>query len=116
MRCYMLVDVHCHLDHTRFDKDRDHVIERAKKAGLKAILTCGIDRSTNRKTLEIAEKYDIVRPCLGIYPMDQLRKEVAEGLGHLEHEDFIVEQEIAFIEKNKDRLAAVAEIGLDYSE
>ena len=49
----MLIDTHCHLDHCYFKDDLDKVIENAKKAGLKIILTAGLNPETNRKTLEI---------------------------------------------------------------
>jgi len=70
----MFVDIHSHLDHCYFKDDLDAVIERAKAANLKAILTAGINPETNRKTLELAKKYDIVKPALGIYPINQLTK------------------------------------------
>jgi len=34
-----LFDTHAHLDFARFDRDRDEVIDRAKRAGLINILT-----------------------------------------------------------------------------
>jgi len=37
----MLVDVHAHLDHEMFAKDRDEVIARAKAAGVKVIIANG---------------------------------------------------------------------------
>lgn len=110
----MLIDIHSHLDHCYFDKDRDKVIESAKKANVKVILTAGINPETNRKTLELAEKYDIVKPCLGIYPVQTLQKEIEEGAFHLKENKFNVDEEIKFIEKSKKNIVAVAEIGLDY--
>src|SRR3990167_5885245 len=67
--CGMLIDIHSHLDHHYFKDDLDKVIENARKAGVKVILTAGINPETNRKTLELAGKYDIVKACLGIYPV-----------------------------------------------
>jgi len=65
----MLIDIHSHLDHCYFDKDRDIVISNAIKANVKIILTAGINPDKNRVSLEIAKKYDIVKACLGIYPI-----------------------------------------------
>ena len=78
----MLVDIHAHLDHARFMPDLDKVIENARKAGVKAIITSGVNSSTNKLALEIAEKYpDIVKPSFGLYPIDALAKEIeAKGL------------------------------------
>ena len=67
-----LVDIHAHLDHKRFKKDLDKVVERAKKAGVKAVLTSGVNSSTNRIVLELAEKYDIVKASLGLYPISMV--------------------------------------------
>lgn len=97
-----LVDIHAHLDDKQFAKDLDAVIERAKNIGLKVIINNGINPGSNRKTLELAKKFDIVKPALGLYPL--------EGLKLKEEE---IEKEIEFILENKDQILAVGEIGLD---
>ena len=48
----MLIDVHCHLDYKDFDKDRDEVIENAKKNNVKIIISNGTDLESNKKVLE----------------------------------------------------------------
>ncbi|MEK6949724.1 MAG: TatD family hydrolase [Nanoarchaeota archaeon] len=112
----MLIDIHSHLDHWYFKDDLDIVIENAKKANVKVILTAGINPETNRKALEIAKKYDIVKPCLGIYPIQALQKEIESGEIPLKEKNiFGLDEEIKFIEKNKKGIAAVGEVGLDYS-
>lgn len=101
----ILTDVHAHLDLiNRLDK----VIYRAKKAGVKAIITAGVNPETNKKTLEISEKYDIVKAALGIYPIDALSRETNKP------NIFDVDKEIDFIRKNKDKIIGVGEVGLDY--
>jgi len=95
----MLVDVHCHLDFDQFN-DLDEVIERAKEAGLKAILNNGISKKSNRKTLELAEKYPLVKPVLGLYPDEALKMN-----------DRQINAEIEFIKKSKP--VAIGEVGLD---
>src|SRR3989344_3054812 len=101
----MLVDVHCHLSFPHFEKDLDKVIERAKIAGMTAILCSGVDPETNREALELSKKYEIVKASLGIYPLD------AVGLGHYddtprERKEFDVDSEIEFIRKNKNKMKA----------
>ncbi|MBL7056320.1 TatD family hydrolase [Candidatus Woesearchaeota archaeon] len=110
----MLVDIHSHLDHCYFEKDIEGVIGNARKNNVKAILTAGINPETNRKALQLAEKYDIVKACLGIYPVQVLKKEIEEDHIPFENSPFDIDEEIRFIEKNKDKIAAVSEIGLDY--
>ena len=104
----MLVDAHCHLDHPDFKDDLDEVIDAARKAGVKAIVANGLGPGSNRKVIELAEKYDIVQASLGIYPPDALEKEdVAEWA-----ESFDVDSEIEFIRKSNP--AGIGEVGLDY--
>ncbi|MBS3174595.1 TatD family hydrolase [Candidatus Woesearchaeota archaeon] len=110
----MIIDVHSHLQFPNFEKDLNEVIERAKQAGVIFILCSGVDHDTNIKALELSKKYNIIKASLGIYPLD------AVGLGHYDdtsHQTDImdVEEELKFIEKNKDNIIAIGEIGLDYS-
>ena len=53
----LLVDIHAHLDHEKFKPDLDKVIERAKKAGVKHIITSGVNSATNRLILKIADNF-----------------------------------------------------------
>jgi len=113
----LLVDVHTHLDHERFKGDLDKVIFRAKEAGVKAIITSGVNSATNRLILKIAEKYDIVKASFGLYPIDALDKEleVGEASGFVRDTEKIdVDSELEWIRKNKDKCVAVGECGLDY--
>ena len=96
----MLIDIHCHLDFPDFEKDLHSVIERAKEAGVVSIITAGTNPETNRKALEIAKKYPIVKAALGIYP-----QYAVEMSGEA------VEKEIEFIRKSKP--FAISEVGLD---
>lgn len=112
----LLIDAHCHLDHPLFKDKTDEIINNAGKAGLKIILTAGINPETNRKTLQIAEKYDIVKAALGIYPIKTLQKEIETGNYPLKPNIFDVDEEIEFIKKNKNKISAIGECGLDYSQ
>jgi len=109
----LIVDVHAHLDHQAFSKDIDQVIERARQAGVRAIITNGINPETNRKSLELAERYDIVKVALGMYPIDVLRKDIEEGYP-LKDQPFDIDSEIDFIRKNKSKITALGECGLDF--
>jgi len=112
-----LIDVHCHLTFDRFKGDLDGVIERARKAGLILIITSGINPEHNRKVLELSQKYpDIVKPSFGIYPVDA----VADRIDNLEDDvvreikSFNVDEELEWIEENKEKCIAIGEVGLDY--
>jgi len=105
----LFIDIHCHLDFDGIIERLDEVIEKAKKAGLKAIVTSGVNPSTNRKILEISEQYpNIVMPSFGLYPMDALSRETNNS------NQFDVDEELLFLKENKDRFVSVGEIGLDY--
>jgi len=99
----MLIDAHCHLEDKQFDKDLDEVIERAKKANVAIVICNGLNKKDNEKILSISRKFDIVKCAFGLYPSE------AEKMS----EDRIME-DIKFIEKNKDYIVAVGEIGLDF--
>ena len=110
----LLVDVHTHLDHSLLINKMDEIIHRAKNAGLKHIITNGINPETNRKCLELSKKYDIVKCAMGLYPRNALKKETESGEYPLNAEDFDADQEINFIRKNKSNIAAISEVGLDF--
>lgn len=97
-----LIDVHAHLDHTRFEKGLDEVIERFKKAGGKYIISSGVNPATNRKALEIAKKYDVVKCSFGMYPVGNFGENI--------------DAEIKWIEKHANDCVAIGEIGLDYDD
>lgn len=114
----LLVDIHAHLDHDKFKDDIDEVIDRAKKAGVKHIITSGVNSSTNRKILEIVKRYDIVHASFGIYPIDALAKEMEKGEAsgfNRDIEPFDIDKEIEWIIKNKDKCVAIGECGMDFN-
>jgi len=101
--------------HNLYEQDLDQVIERAKKAGLKAIICSGVNVPTNREALALAKKYaPLVRCSLGIYPVDALNITPDESGLSRQIEPFDVDAELAFIKKNKDHISAIGEAGLDY--
>ncbi len=106
----MYIDVHSHLDHAAIFDILDSVIADAKKAGLSKIITAGIDKESNRKVIEIAKKYDIVKYSLGIYPQDALKSEMEHEKTQFKETD--IEQEIKFIKTKKP--FAIGEVGLDF--
>jgi TatD DNase family protein len=107
------IDIHSHLDFPEICPRIDEVIKNAKSAGVNIILTNGVDKKTNRTSLELAKKYDIVKACLGFYPPDALNTELSGG------DDFSFdwsefEKELDFIRKNKSHITAIGEVGMDY--
>ena len=108
-----LVDVHTHLTHEKFSGEVCEVIKRAEQAGLKAIIVNGLNPASNRQVLQMAKDYKVVKPALGIYPLD-----AANGLHKdlpFEIPQFDVDKELSFIEQEakKGTLFALGECGLD---
>jgi len=99
----MIVDIHAHMDYEAFEKDLEEVLKRAKEAGVSAIINNGTHPESNRKTLELAKKYSIIKAALGYYPLHAI--EVSQ-------EEF--EEELKFIESQKENIIAIGEVGLDF--
>ena len=114
-----LVDVHCHLNHQKFDEDRDEVVQRAKDAGVKVIITSGVNVPTNREVLELAKKYGIVKCTLGIYPIDALNIKI-EALDEVgltrQAEPFDVDKELEFILSKKKDIVGIGELDAESME
>lgn len=112
-----LVDVHCHLNHEKFKQNIDKILENAALAGVKRIIAAGVNPATNREVLALAKKHpQIIRCTLGIYPTDALNlPNGGEPETGLSRGDFFdLNDELKFIEKNKEQIAGVGEAGLDY--
>ena len=99
----MLVDSHAHLEGPRFDADRAEILERARAAGLAAILAIG--SGTGPGTLDcairIAEQHDWIYASIGIHPHEA--KLASES-------DY---QELESLARHR-RVIGFGEIGLDY--
>ncbi|MEM5813907.1 MAG: TatD family hydrolase, partial [Candidatus Aenigmatarchaeota archaeon] len=85
-------------------QDLDQVIELCKREGLKAIITVCADPKDFDRSLEIVDKYkNYVFLCAAIHP--EFVKEITAKQ---------VDEYFDRLEKNKDRLVAIGECGLDY--
>uniref|UniRef100_A0A672PR53 Putative deoxyribonuclease tatdn3 n=1 Tax=Sinocyclocheilus grahami TaxID=75366 RepID=A0A672PR53_SINGR len=64
------IDCHCHLSANEFTQDIDDVLLRAKKAGLKALVSVTEGASEFEKVIQLSETYPgFVFPCFGIHPL-----------------------------------------------
>jgi TatD DNase family protein len=108
------VDIHTHLTHERFGADVGDVIARAQAAGLGAVVVNGLEPGSNREILRMADTQALVRPALGIYPIDAVCNLLPEDFT-LDVARFDVDAEIAYIDEMAatGRLCAVGECGLD---
>lgn len=99
----VFIDVHCHLD--RCKGNSEDIISRARNANVGIIVNNGVGKEANRKTLELSKKFNEIKAALGIYPLDALKLTDKE-----------IDTEIEFIRKNRDRVVAIGEVGLDLKE
>ena len=76
------------------------MLERARRAGVGAILAVGENLADARKNLELAKQYPILKPAAGLYPT-HLNLNQAHEMA-------------AFSRQNRSHLAAIGEVGLDY--
>lgn len=101
----MFVDSHAHIDGEAFDADRVEVVERARAAGVRAILTVGTGSphaGELERAVETAEKFDGVYAAAGVHPHDaKLFDDVAA-------------ERLSRLVRSSARVVAWGEIGLDY--
>lgn len=113
-----LFDVHAHLTDRRLAPQADEVVARARAAGVTTIISNGLNPEDNEATLRLAERYDIVRPALGLYPVDAVLPEMlAAGIEYPRETEApppTAEAAIAWLEAHVDQAFAVGEIGLDH--
>jgi TatD DNase family protein len=96
-----LIDSHAHLDFSQFDADRDAVVERARGAGLVAILNVGADLPSSRAAVGLAETHASIYAAVGVHPHDAATVTLA------------VLDELRTLARHP-KVVAVGEIGLDY--
>ena len=99
-----IIDSHAHLEFEQFDADREAMIERARAAGVEALLAIGSGTSPADRldaAIPFAERYDWIYATIGIHPHDA---NVATD------EHFARLDELA----RHPRVIALGEMGLDY--
>ena len=98
-----LVDSHVHLDDSKFDPDREAVIERALAAGVERMMAIGTGHGPPdlETAIRQAERYPFIVATIGVHPHDA-SKATPETFARL--------RELAAHPK----VVAIGEIGLDY--
>nr|XP_044998180.1 putative deoxyribonuclease TATDN3 isoform X2 [Jaculus jaculus] len=105
------VDCHCHLSDPDFDSDLDDVLEKAKKANIMALVAVAEHSGEFEKIMQLSERYTgFILPCLGIHPVQGLSPENQRSVTLKD-----LDVALPIIEKYKDRLLAIGEVGLDFS-
>jgi TatD DNase family protein len=101
----MFIDSHAHIDGPEFDADRNDVIQRAREAGVSAILNIGTGdphAGVLERAVELAEKHSDVYTAIGTHPHDARLF------------DADAEQLTLKLISQSSRVIAWGEIGLDF--
>ena len=96
----LLVDTHAHMVDQAFDADRDEVFQRARSAGVAAVVCVSESLEDAEKNLALAKKEQLVLPAAGLYPsvLDYDR----------------ADEMLSFVFRERKQLRAIGEVGLDY--
>ncbi len=112
-----LFDVHAHLTNPRLFGRVDEILDRARSVGVTTIVSNGLHPVDNQKVLDLAAKHDIVKPAVGLYPVDAVLPEMlAAGIDYPRDdvEPLPAEEAIEWVREHAGEALAVGEIGLDH--
>lgn len=101
MHPFSTIDSHAHLSDERLLPDLEGVLERARAAGVEAVVTVGTHREDWRRVADLAARHPQVHAVAGVHPhtADQATPEALAELRALAEER---------------RIVAIGETGLDY--
>lgn len=101
------VDAHIHLSDSEYSQKIDEIVEDAKRSNVVALVSNSMDLETSLLSLQLAEEYpDRVYAALGIHPWN-VRNPL---LNELQDTVNLIFKHA----KNKEKVVAVGEIGLDF--
>ena len=92
-----LYDAHIHLSDLEYEDDITRILNSMKKIHIKACCV-SMDYTSSKKTLELGKKSDLVFPFIGVHP---------------EKAQDDVQPAFELINKNKETISGIGEIGLD---
>lgn len=98
-------DTHMHLDDSKFDLDREEVINKIWNAGVTKCINMGCDVESSKKAINIAEKHSFIYAACGLHP---------EDIPQTEEELWKTISEIKELALKNEKIVAIGEIGLDY--
>jgi len=98
----MIQDTHAHLDLIE-NKDVQELLTKTKEIELNTIISCSTSFTSNQKNLELAKDYTIIKPAIGLYPLNALELNEEE-----------LKRAFDFFEKEIKNSIAIGEVGLDF--
>lgn len=97
----MIFDSHAHMDTEEFNDDRAEVLERIHSGKISYVLNPGVDLTSSRNAVKLAEEYPWIYAAVGFHPSETR---------HLCFDDLEEIEKLAAHPK----VRAIGEIGLDY--
>lgn len=102
----MFIDVHCHLGFLEKEGlSIEKAVKNAVKNNVKIIVVNGVNTENNLEIMKLSERFDEIKFSAGMYPVDALK--LSDGQ---------INDGIKLIKKNKDKIIAIGEIGLDLKD
>lgn len=96
------IDSHAHYLSKRFDKDRNDLLIQLFEQNTEKIIECGTNSFYNKKTIQLAEKYNNIYAVIGFFPMDVTELENPNTWNNFKKQ------------LQHKKVLAIGEIGLDY--
>lgn len=97
----MFFDTHAHLDHRKFDADRDRILEGLAEKGVSLVMNIGCDLSSSLKSAALARRYPFVYCAVGSHP---------DAAAELTEATLQMYRQLG----GEAKVRAIGEIGLDY--
>ncbi len=97
-----LIDTHLHLDDPQFEGEREAVVERAREAGVGAMIVVGTSADSSRRVVQLGRELPGVFAAVGIQPNDVI---------DAGDEDWAVIEQL--VEECRAEIVALGETGLD---
>lgn len=94
-----MIDCHAHLASEAFQADLDRVLERAREAGLSAVVVVAEGVQDAERVLDLCAERPMLRACIGVHP-EYADLEAAARV-------------IALIRERREALVGIGEVGLD---
>lgn len=97
-----MIDTHAHIYSSKFDEDREEVVDRAEKKGVKYLLLPNIDLDSIGPMIDLCESHKNCIPMMGLHPCS-IDAGYSNTLEKIRIELF----------NSKEQYIAVGEIGID---
>lgn len=98
----MLFDTHAHMDDHAFDADRETLLERLPREGIRLLMNPGCSLASSIAASTLAEAYDYIYAAVGSHP---------DAASEVNEETLNTYRRLC---RSNPKICAIGEIGLDY--